>query len=204
MEKKQQKQLITYARGKIRAFFDAHPSPGHGFHHAVRTAQFGKLIARFEKQNIFLAELAGLLHDIGYLRYTHGSSKSHHEHSYELAREWFRKDVSFNILTRNEKIIVLYSLRYHGNDDANLYQTAWILRDADKLDGLGIVGLKRSRDYCSYSGQSPNVDLRLRFHIAAYLKSEWSKNLLKNKKLLKPFQLTLAKNNRASIKPIKL
>lgn len=204
MRIKTQKPLLSYTRRQVRELFDFKPSPGHGFDHALRTARLGKLIAEFEKQNAFLAELAGLVHDIGYTRHAYGSRKSHHEHSYELVREWFRRDRMFDTLTVLEKRIILYSVRYHGNDEANKYSVAWILRDADKLDGLGAVGLKRSRDYSNHIVRPLNADLRLRWHIAAYLKSEWSKKLLKQKKLLKPFVAALEKFNRASIKLITL
>jgi uncharacterized protein len=199
-----QKQLLAYALKKVRALLIKHPTPGHDFYHAVRVGELSRKIAVFEKSNIFLAELSGVLHDIGYTRYRFGSTKSHHEHSYELCREWFRKDHAFDILTKDEKRIILYTLRYHGNDEANLYATAWIIRDADKLDGLGAIGLKRSYDYCKHSRLPLNIDLRLRFHMVYHLKSAWSKKLLKQKKLLKPFEDVLVKLNRDSIKPVTL
>lgn len=199
-----QQQLLVYTANKLRFLLIKHPTPGHDFYHGLRVAALSKKIARFEKSDIFIAEFAGLIHDIGYTRHRFGSPKSHHEHSYELCREWFRKDRVFDSLTKAQKRIILYTLRYHGNDNANLYNTAWIIRDADKLDGLGSIGLKRSRDYCNHTGFSFNVDLRLRFHIAAYLKSVWSQKLLKQKQLLRPFIKALAQFNRMNIKPITL
>src|SRR3989338_5687636 len=175
---KQQLQLLNHARKKVQALFKKYPVPAHGFEHSKRVAENAEKIARAEHaRSVFLCELAGWLHDIGRTteHYTKGNKKSHHELSYEMLREWLREDRAFDLLTKQEKLELLYAVRYHFNNFADKYDTAWILRDADKLDVFGKIGLKRTVEFYAGSDEKLNMGLRYAFEIAQVFRTKTAK-----------------------------
>ncbi len=189
MYSQEQKRLLTHVRAMVKKLFAEHPVKAHGFDHAERVANWAVMIAKAEGANIFLSEIAAWLHDIGRVREEFfGHKKRHHELSYEMCQEWFREDNKFDFLSKAEKLQILYALRYHWNDEANDYVIAWVLRDADKLDGFGKKGLKRSLDFFGNDEQKIDLDLRLHYHALAHLRSSVAKKIIKEEKMLGPLQ----------------
>lgn len=201
-----QKALLSYTKRKVALWFRVHPLPAHGLPHAERVMKWATYIARREHRATFVVALAALVHDIGRAREKSFLKKSHHELSYELCQEWFRKDAHFAVLTTAEKREILYAVRYHGNDEATKYVSAVILRDADKIDCLGTVGLQRSIAYCQWAQARHDLvtDVRLRYHIIYFLKTKTARLILKKTQLLRPFEVYLRKLNKKNIKPITL
>lgn len=143
---KKQIEAICYIERIVRRFFASKNPHGHGIEHAKRVAGYASMIAKEENATMWLCEAAGWFHDIGrapeYFNNPH--KKTHHELSFELLQEWFKKDKKLaGFFTPQEREEVLYDIRYHWDDSAHTYKTALILRDADKLDLLGQNGLAR-------------------------------------------------------------
>src|SRR3989338_9333025 len=162
----EQAEFLHYIQEKLGKIYDAHPVPAHGYDHVARVARRAREIAVGEKaRNPFLCELAGWLHDIGHtrMRTDELGDRNHHELSYETLKEWFHDDIRFVILTEIEKRELLYAVRYHWNNFADDYDTAWILRDADKLDMLGDIGLRRSQESWGSDPKKLNLDMRLKY-----------------------------------------
>jgi HD superfamily phosphodiesterase len=86
---------------------------------------------------LWLAECAALLHDIG--RSTPGPESEHGWRSAELSAPF----LGGLPLTGAERDEILHAVRWHNSvrDDTRLL---CVLRDADMLDGLGVVGLVRA------------------------------------------------------------
>ncbi len=205
MYNKNQSKLLSYVRSKVKKLFKDHPVKAHGFDHAVRVSRSAVIIAKAERADIFLSEVAAILHDIGRVpEELPGNTKRHHELSYEMCREWFRGDEIFNVLSKQEKLAILYALRYHWNDAANKYKIAWILRDADKLDALGSIGLKRSIDFLGKFEDKVVQDLRFKGDIVMNLRSKKAKSIMKNKKLFEPIRRYFHNVLRKQIEPIEL
>ncbi len=173
----EQKQLVRHVREKVEALFAEFPVTAHGMEHVARVAVHAKDIAMTESaRSVFLCELAGYVHDIGRVPEHFDESKKgirHHELSYELLREWFREDRAFDVLTDEEKLELLYAVKYHWNDAADQYDTAIILRDADKLDALGSFGLARALEF--YSEEKLEMGLRLNFAMIPWLRTDAAK-----------------------------
>lgn len=203
----QQQNLLHYTRKKVRDLFKKYPVPGHDFEHSRRVAENAQKIAKSEHaRNIFLCELSGWLHDIGRVaeQHTKGNKKTHHELSYEMLREWLRKDDVFDALTKQEKLELLYAVRYHWNNFADKYDTAWILRDADKLDVFGKIGLKRTLEFYTGSDEKLNMGLRYAFEILYFFRTKTARKIMEKEQLLKPMLNFYRKYLKSKIKLVKL
>jgi len=177
---KEQKELLEHVKNKVQKLFVENQVPAHGIDHIKRVVDFTKkIIAREEIKNLLLCELSAWLHDIG--RTLEGipgeNSRKHHELSYELLKKWFKEDSNFDTLSIEEKKELLYSVRYHWNDAANKYETAWILRDADKLDMFGEVGLKRAWELFKDNDVAWNQHLRNIFSCYYFFRTKTAKQI---------------------------
>lgn len=200
-----QQELIQYTRRKVIHYFDNHPAPGHGSDHATRVANWAVKIATAEKRNIFLCEMAGWLHDVGRVpEYGSGNTKSHHEFSYEICQDWFRNDSDFKTLTKKEKLILLYSIRYHWNNAADKYVEAIILRDADKLDLFGKIGIKRTEEFFNFDKHKINLNMRLKANDAFWIRTKTARNFFTKYKMFDPIYKYELKNLKSQIKPVEL
>lgn len=207
MYTQKQKSIIVHARAKVKNLFVVHPVKAHGFDHAFRVANWAVQIAKGENANIFLCEMAGLLHDIGRMQEKGGpamTGATHHELSYEMLRKWFLEDRFFDILTRKEKIILLYSARYHWNNVADKYDVAWILRDADKVGGFGKIGLRRIEQAYQDNVESTDLALRLLFDSYFWLKTKTARKIVEDKKMMEPTVGLYKKLLQARIEPVEL
>lgn len=203
----QQQTLLHYTRKKVHDLFKKHPVPGHDFEHSQRVAEHARIIAKAEHaRSVFLCELAGWLHDIGRVteQYTKGNKKTHHELSYEMLRKWLKKDHRFDVLTKQEKLELLYAVRYHYNNMADKYDTAWILRDADKLDVFGKIGLKRTLEFYAGSDEKLNMGLRYAFEILYFFRTKTARKIMEKKQLLKPMLNFYKKYLKNKIRPVEL
>ncbi len=205
MYTQKQKRIIAHVRAKVKALFVKYPIKAHGFDHALRVSKWAVIVATAEKNNVFLAELSGLLHDIG--RATEnlpGNTKQHHELSYDMCREWFKEDKIFNFLSRAEKLIILYAVRYHWNEAADKYKIAWILRDADKLDAFGAIGLKRTIEFFNKDEKIIMHDLRLRYEMFHNIRSKKGQQIMKSQHLFEPIRRYQYRILKSKIKPVEL
>jgi HD superfamily phosphodiesterase len=203
----EQKKLLRHVRQKVDALFAEYPVTAHGMEHVARVAVHAKDIAITEQaRSVFLCELAGYLHDIGRVPEHYDATKKgerHHALSYEMLREWFREDTAFDILSEEEKLELLYAVKYHWNDAADQYDTAIILRDADKLDALGSFGVERSVAFYG-TDKELEMGLRLCYAMIPWLRTDAAKARAKQMDAFEP----LAKESRrllaAQIEPVTL
>lgn len=119
---------------------DGEPST-HDIGHALRVRDTAMQIAREEEADLFVVELAALLHDVGIPR-EHREGGDHAAYGAELAREFLTKEgVSPDIIER-----VVECIRNHRFSAARDPPTleAAILQDADRLDAMGAIGIFRA------------------------------------------------------------
>lgn len=181
-----ERQIILHTSFKVENLFKNYPVPAHGIEHIKNVVKHAKQIAVKEKADIFLAELSAWFHDIGRTLEIGDSlhGNKHHELSYKLCQKWFEEDEIYGKLNYKQKEILLYSVRYHWNNAADKYETAWILRDADKLDSLGKNGIKRMLEFSGKNESKLELDLRLRYDIFYWLKTKTAKKIVKDKKMM--------------------
>lgn len=205
MYTKKQTEIIKYTRLKVRDFMDAHPVEGHNADHAVRVANWAVQIAKAEKTNIFLCELAGLLHDVGRAReHEIDNTKRHHELSYEVCQDWFRNDPILKQLSKKEKIILLYSVRYHWNNVADKYFEAIVLRDADKMDLFGKIGLDRNARYLKHDREKIMLHMRFRTDDMFWIRTKTARKFFEKYKMFDPVFKYTIKELKKDIKAVEL
>jgi uncharacterized protein len=120
----------------------------HGYGHTERVYHMCIEIGKKLGANLFVLEIAALLHDIGRFSedFKH-RNKNHAEISANLASKYLQTiDFRFN-KTDFENII--HCIHSHSFSNQKLPKTleAKILSDVDKLDALGAIGLYRTIGY---------------------------------------------------------
>lgn len=201
------KQILEHAQQKVIALFKDTPVPGHDIDHTTRVVNWIILIAKGEKaRNPFLCELSAWFHDIGRtIENNPGeSSRAHHELSYKMLQDWFRNDAILSKLSKLHKLEILYAVRYHWNNEANKYDTAWILRDADKLDGFGKAGIIRAREVFGDNEQGWNQNFRNQYDCLAHVRTKSAKRLIQKNNLVEPLEKEYKKYLRSKISPVVL
>jgi uncharacterized protein len=111
----------------------------HGWEHINRVYQLTLHIARQENADPFIAGIAALLHDIG--RLSSDTTQHHAELSASLASEF----LSAYPITSPQKDAILHATIAHSYSHGVEPRTleARVVRDADRLDGLGAIGILR-------------------------------------------------------------
>lgn len=124
---------------EVKEHFGRKHHVAHGMDHVTRVAQLARYIA--EQENYTdpqEAEIAGLLHDIG--RTVQEEEKGHGPAGVPLAAELLDKYTTYD----NEiKERILNAVRDHSGFQTE-GELTHIVQDADKLDGLGAIGIMRA------------------------------------------------------------
>ncbi|OGH92257.1 MAG: hypothetical protein A2534_05045 [Candidatus Magasanikbacteria bacterium RIFOXYD2_FULL_39_9] len=204
MYTKEQKSIIKHTESKVRDFLKSNPAPSHDYGHADRVRLFAIRLAKAHGGNIFLSALSGLLHDIGRADEQKFPGITHHEISYELCRQWFRADPMYSSLSRQEKTIILYSIRNHWNNFADKYWEAVILRDADKLDLFGPILWTREKQNPSADWKKIQNDIRLIYDDFYWLRTPTAKRIAGGKNFIGWTNQFYKKLLSARIKPVEL
>jgi HD superfamily phosphodiesterase len=113
----------------------------HDFRHVDRVRGWALRIARGEAfRDLALVEAAALLHDIGLSRVAVEQRNRHGQVGAELAAEFL---AGRGLFSETEAGAIVEAVRCH-NASSGGGQLGEILRDADKLDALGAVGVMRA------------------------------------------------------------
>jgi len=120
-------------------------STGHDWYHTDRVRNLAKRIAHEEKADIFIVEVAALLHDIGDYKLYNGDEKvARHIISKWLSRFQISDQTTNLIIDIIENLSFAKSLNKLEVEINNISLEAKIVSDADRLDALGAVGIART------------------------------------------------------------
>lgn len=122
---------------KVEEFFGKKYILGHDFRHAKAVAKFAKIIAKSEGYSELEAQAAGLLHDVGR---TLQDDQGHGPVGVGIAKEFLD---SFTNFSQDEKNRILHAIEVHSQKETN-GKLNNILQDADKIDGMGVMGIIRT------------------------------------------------------------
>lgn len=139
-------ETANYMKTKL-----AEDSSGHDWWHTYRVWKLGKKIGFEERANLYVVELACLLHDIADYK-LHGGDE---EIGPKLAEEWLKKySVNSEILKQIKEIILLSSFK--GANAENKIRTleGHCVQDADRLDAIGAIGIARC---FAFGGKKGNI-----------------------------------------------
>lgn len=126
-------ELEAWARNTL----EAGRRRAHGWLHTARVRANIRILAQAEGVDLFPAEAAALLHDVG--RTQPGPGAEHGARSASIAAPLLEELA----VSPKDSGAILHAIRWHNSlrDDTPLL---CILRDADMLDALGAVGIMRA------------------------------------------------------------
>jgi len=130
-------------------------STGHDWWHVHRVRNLAKRIARHEDADIFIVELAALLHDIGDYKFFEGDEKA----GVVKVKEWLSSleispSLSDKIVEITSRVSFMHSLPDKSKGKSKKNSTIPIfskelmaVTDADRLDAIGAIGIARAFTY---------------------------------------------------------
>ena len=152
-------QTKDYVRGQLEG-----EGTGHDWWHVHRVWQNAIYIAQQEKADLFVVQLAALLHDIADWKFHHGDDTV----GPKLAKEWLKK------LSVDEKIIahvcdIIKGVSFNGAGVENQMKTreGMVVQDADRIDAIGAIGIARAFAYGGHKGREIyNSDIKPKHHVS--------------------------------------
>lgn len=132
-------QVLNEVWEEVRQRFTGVDDLAHGWEHIERVYRLAVSIAHKEEANGFIVGMAALMHDLG--RSDRSGGQHHADLSVDLAKEIMEKR---QVPTEQQEQI-LHAIIAHSFSKGIPPRSleAGIVRDADRLDGLGAVGIAR-------------------------------------------------------------
>lgn len=144
---------------------------GHDWWHIERVWNNARLIARSEPVNIFIVELAALLHDIADSKFHNGDENA----GPEKAEEFLKKNSTDKEIIEHVKNIIQNISFKGGNFTADFFSPELaVVQDADRLDALGAIGIARAFNYGGFKNReiyNPSIPPDLLMDKETYKKS---------------------------------
>lgn len=115
--------------------------PGHDWSHVNRVRKLAVHIGTKEKANLFIVELAALLHDVADYKFYKGNNKI----GGHVAAQWLKKN-NINAATIKQITYIIDNIAFKGAKVKYTMQSleGKIVQDADKLDAMGAIGVART------------------------------------------------------------
>jgi uncharacterized protein len=137
-------------------------SSGHDWWHVYRVWKSAVHIAKQEQADLFVVELAALLHDIADWKFHDGND----EVGPQRAAEWLQTlQVDDATITHVCDIIRHISFKGAGVTTAMQTIEGKVVQDADRLDAIGAIGIARTFAYGGSKGHEMyNPDLSPHLH----------------------------------------
>jgi uncharacterized protein len=144
---------------------------GHDWWHIYRVWQLAKTIGIQENVDMFVVELAALLHDIADYKFYDGDE----EIGGKKSREWLESlKVDENAIS--QVVHIIDNISFKGGDNANNMESheGKVVQDADRLDAIGAIGIARCFAYGGHKNREIyNPDVKANLHMS---KEEYKNN----------------------------
>ena len=138
------KQIVVEVRSRLEG-----ESSGHDWWHVWRVWQMARRLAREENADLFVVELAALLHDIADWK-LHGGDDTVGP---RVARDVMAKfDVPEAVMNQVCKMIPAMAFKGARVKTPMPTLEGKIVQDADRLDALGAIGIARTFAYGGFKG----------------------------------------------------
>ncbi len=161
MDKKQQEiitQTIAFVRKELS---DA--EGGHDWFHIYRVWKTAIHIAKIEKADLFIVNIAALLHDIADAKFYNGNEDIGPEKARMFLHSVMVKDDDIDHIV---KIIRYVSFKNRNEMPEMVSKELQIVQDADRLDAIGAIGIARAFNFGGFKGrplydpeQNPNTNM---------------------------------------------
>jgi len=154
------KEIIKKVKDYIKKALGSEPT-GHDWWHSWRVWKMSKKIAKKEGGDLFIIELAALLHDIADWKFHGGNIKAGSEKVRTLLKE-----LRVNNKTIKNICHIIDNISFKGAGVKNRIKTkeGKIVQDADRLDVIGAIGIARTFAYGGYKRReiyNPNIKPKL-------------------------------------------
>ncbi|MCK3685526.1 HD domain-containing protein [Maribellus sp. YY47] len=143
----QEKEVIKRTEAHVKQLFDGEGS-GHDWWHIYRVRNLALKISEKEGGDLFIIEMAALLHDLD-------DWKLKTEKEASRTEAWLHQVQVDN--DQQERILqVISEVSFKGAEVETLATTteAKIVQDADRLDAIGAIGIARTFAYGGNKGRS--------------------------------------------------
>lgn len=159
--------ILQQTRDHVRGIL-AGEGTGHDWFHALRVCRTALAIGREEGADLFLIELAALLHDVADWKFAGGD----HDAGPRAARDWLQS-LDVPLATIDHVCEIIASLSFKGAGVATPMRSleGQCVQDADRLDALGAIGIARTFAYGGHQGQllyDPDAQPELHASFDAY------------------------------------
>ncbi len=164
-----EKEIIKRTEEFIASVFSSDGS-GHDWFHVDRVRKMALKIGISEGCNLFVAEMAALLHDLDDWKLTDASSSIHSKSQNWLNELAVDPDVSAQIL----RIIDEVSYQGAAIETPVSSVEAAVVQDADRLDAMGAIGIARTFAYGGHKNRliyNPSVSPVMHDDFQEYKKS---------------------------------
>jgi uncharacterized protein len=144
----------------------------HDWFHIERVWKTAKYIQSQESGNLEVIELAALLHDIADHKYNDGDFQKGEKVAYELL---ISKGATEELATEVSKVIGIVSFKGANVADEAASLEGQIVRDADRLDAIGAIGIARAFAYGGSRNRplyNPEIEPRLHYSKEDYYTSK--------------------------------
>ena len=123
---------------------------GHDWWHVYRVWKNAVQIAKHEEVDLFVVELAALLHDIADWKFNDGNE----EIGPQLAREWL-ESLNVDEIEISNVCQIIQDISFKGSGVITNMKTPEgnIVQDADRLDAMGAIGIGRVFAYGGSKGR---------------------------------------------------
>jgi len=144
-----QQEIIQKTSGFVRQTLEG-AEGGHDWWHIYRVWKLTKKIAAEEGADLFVVELAALLHDIADPKFYDGDE----EIGPKTAKEFLQKQaVDAVIIDHVDKIIRNISFKNSFQNAGFRSKELDVVQDADRLDAIGAIGIARAFNYGGFKNR---------------------------------------------------
>ena len=140
--------VLDRTRAFVRARCEG-DSSGHDWQHIDRVRRTALAIGREEGADLSVVELAALLHDVADWKFHDGDD----EIGPETAASWLRSlNVDDETVAHVREIVATISIKGAGVPTPMRTLEGEVVQDADRLDGIGAIGIARAFAYGGFRG----------------------------------------------------
>lgn len=165
-----QAELIQKTANHVKQLLSGEHT-GHDWWHMSRVWQNALHIGKAEGADMFVVELAALLHDIADWKFHGGDEKA----GSRAAREWLvGQSVETAVIDHVCQIIDDLSFKGARVPGSMKTREGMVVQDADRLEALGAIGIARAFAYGGHKGQeiyNPDIPPTLHASFEAYKNS---------------------------------
>ena len=144
---------------------------GHDWWHVYRVWQNAIAIGQAEGANMYVVQLAALLHDIADWKFSNGDMKA----GGRVSAEWLTAlGVESDVVNHVSTIIDSLSFKGAGVDASMSTLEGKVVQDADRLESMGAMGVARTFAYGGYKGRplyDPTIEPEVHTSLEQYKNS---------------------------------